>query len=753
MGLKNNWHILALGTTASAISIIYDVYVIVILYFIWLLYLFLFCQLKMSILLLCFTVVVFFYFYFPPPSPPAVTEPPNEVTLHGKVKNFPVQTDKKVEFTLKSEKYGDILLLYFVEDHVKYDSKQIQAGASCSITGDIVVPESATNPHEFDYENYLWHEEIRYQMIVPSLDEVECEKHSWLGYLYKFRSFLLKSASSKLEKETYQWFSTLILGENTALEESIKDIFQRWGLSHVLAISGLHVGIMIALLYFVFTRILLVTKEFVQSFFLVFLPFYALLAGGQPSVWRASLMTLFVVLLNKWRIKMSYADVISIIFLMLVLFNKHIIYHVGFQFSFLVTFAIILSQHWLKQSRSKTEAAFKISFVSQMAILPLQLHYFSYFQPLSILLNVVVVPYFSLFVIPLMFLFLCTSFLPKTILLLLEYPFLFVHDKIMQGITHLDSFIPFSFTFSHMHITVVFFYYVLFIFMMVGLENSRPFKAFCRSLWLCIFILFLAIRPYLSPYGTVTMLDIGQGDAFIIEMPYRKGVYFYDAGAHFSYDTMEASENVYQQVIHPYLQGQGIQEIDAVFISHEHLDHYGSVSFIQQDFTVHNIITSEYYGWAEEKRTTWENVYTAEFNEVLTLQNQFFQVVSPKIKTDSADDNSLALYTEIGGLRWLFTGDIGKETEKEIIKNYPELEVDVLKVAHHGSNTSTDEKIAEKSRGGIGLISLGENNTYGHPNQEVLDTLSKHHINVYRTDEDGAIIYRFKGEEGVFESF
>src|SRR5699024_3377685 len=130
-------------------------------------------------------------------------------------------------------------------------------------------------------------------------------------------------------------------------------------------------------------------------------------------------------------------------------------------------------------------------------------------------------------------------------------------------------------------------------------------------------------------------------------MPYRKGVYFYDAGAHFSYDTMEASENVYQQVIHPYLQGQGIQEIDAVFISHEHLDHYGSVSFIQQDFTVHNIITSEYYGWAEEKRTTWENVYTAEFNEVLTLQNQFFQVVSPKIKTDSADDNSLSLIQKL----------------------------------------------------------------------------------------------------------
>src|SRR5699024_8195039 len=162
----------------------------------------------------------------------------------------------------------------------------------------------------------------------------------------------------------------------------------------VLAISGLHVGIIVALIYFVSTRIFLITKESVQTFFLFFLPIYALLAGGQPSVWRASLMTFLVVFLTKWKIKLSYSDVISII------------YHIGFQFSFLVTFALILSQGWVQHSTTKLESAFKISFVAQMVILPLQFHYFSHFQPLSILLNLLIVPYFSLFVIPLMFLLL-----------------------------------------------------------------------------------------------------------------------------------------------------------------------------------------------------------------------------------------------------------------------------------------------------------------------------------------------------------
>src|SRR5699024_12656818 len=122
---------------------------------------------------------------------------------------------------------------------------------------------------------------------------------------------------------------------------------------------------------------------------------------------------------------------------------------------------------------------------------------------------------------------------------------------------------------------------------------------------------------------------------------------FYDAGARFSYETMEASDNVYRQVIQPYLKGQGIQEIDAIFISHEHLYHDGSVSFIQEDFIVHNIITSEYYKCTEEKQDVWKNIHIARFNEILQFQNQYFQVVSTHIKTDSEHDNYLEINTKV----------------------------------------------------------------------------------------------------------
>src|SRR5699024_11287083 len=108
----------------------------------------------------------------------------------------------------------------------------------------------------------------------------------------------------------------------------------------------------------------------------------------------------------------------------------------------------------------------------------------------------------------------------------------------LTALAYLDILFHFEFTFSNIEKSIVFLYYVLIVFMIMALEKKSSYIAFGRAFLLCSLIIVLALRPYISPYGRVTMLDIGQGDAFIIEMPYRKGVYFYDAGARFSYETM-----------------------------------------------------------------------------------------------------------------------------------------------------------------------------------------------------------------------
>src|SRR5699024_3257473 len=260
------------------------------------------------------------------------------------------------------------------------------------------------------------------------------------------------------------------------------------------------------------------------------------------------------------------------------------------------------------------------------------------------------------------------------------------------------------------------------------------------------------IKPYVSKTGMVTMLDIGQGDAFVIELPYRKGVFIVDAGATFDFDSFEPKDTVYKRVIRPYLMGRGINTIDAIFISHPHLDHHGSIRFILEEFNVHEMLISEYFEIDDKELQKWlqyTNVQftTTKFSTRINRNGQMFYVLSPQRDTHDKNDNSLVLYAQIGKLNWLFTGDISKSVEEQIIKDFTNLEVDILKVAHHGSNTSTADKLLKETQPKVALIPVGRKNRYGHPAKEVIETLENGGIKIYRTDEDGAIQYKFRDEQ------
>src|SRR5690625_7090335 len=131
--------------------------------------------------------------------------------------------------------------------------------------------------------------------------------------------------------------------------------------------------------------------------------------------------------------------------------------------------------------------------------------------------------------------------------------------------------------------------------MMAYLENRRCNRAFYVSLFIVRLFVFISLQPYLSEKGSVTMLDIGQGDEFVIELPYRKGVILIDAGASFSFKDFKPSERVYSQIIQPYFYYRGITDIDAIIVSHEDIDHNGSIPFIVEDFNVEKLVVSEPY--------------------------------------------------------------------------------------------------------------------------------------------------------------
>src|SRR5699024_3369615 len=182
-----------------------------------------------------------------------------------------------------------------------------------------------------------------------------------------------------------------------------------------------------------------------------------------------------------------------------------------------------------------------------------------------------------------------------------------------------------------------------------------------------IFFLFgYAARPYFSAKGTVTMLDIGQGDAFIIELPYRRGTFMIDAGAHFSFVDMQPTDSVYKQIIQPYLKYKWIHRLDAVFLTHGDIDHIGSLSFMMEDNVTDTIYVSEYF--SPDKESDNINIHRLQSGELVEINGHPFMVLSPIRDKMSPNENSLVLYTELGGQNWLFTGDITKEEERELLQ-------------------------------------------------------------------------------------
>lgn len=758
--MKGNWHFVAFAITTAFLTHIYGNYMPLIAFTLWICFLIYTRRLRKLPVIFSLTCLSIFLLWQPakiitPPEPP---QNHNE-TFTGTVTGHLKTTQTKAEFVFREEhseqKFS--IIYFFKEDQPSNILKQepllhIKHGATCLVTGHLEHPQKSRNPGQFDYQKYLQTEGITYQLILKSPQDINCQGGSLLHYVYKLRMIFQNLIFKKLSSNTAAWLNALVLGDKSELSDEVIELFQRWGMSHILAISGLHIGLIVGLLYFLLVKLNIVTKEKAHTIIIIFLPFYALIAGGQPSVLRASLMVLLILLMNKFKFKFSATDILSVVFVILILFDPYIIYHIGFQMSFIVTFGLILSREWIAQTNSSFFKILRISFVAQMIILPIQFIYFYTLHPLSIIINTLVVPYFSVIVIPLMFLFLIFSFLPAFLIGIVDALFNYLHELIISMIQFVDHVAYHPFIFGEFPLIYIIAYYIIFFIFMRHAQAKKLKSAFSYGCLLTLLIITIAMKPYFSSIGTITMLDIGQGDAFVIELPYRKGVFMIDAGSRVLFDDTEISDREYNQVIKPYLDYRGIQKIDSIFLSHEHIDHIGSVPFLLADKNVSEVIISNYYDLdnaignliAESK----VKVTRVSFDEEIVRRGQRFHVLSPTKNID-ANENSLVLYTVFGDKSWLFTGDIYKNVERDILKHYGNFQVDVLKVAHHGSDTSTDEKFLQNTKPNYALISVG-NNSYGHPNESVIQRLIDAKILTMRTDENGAIQYRFKGNNGTF---
>lgn len=439
--------------------------------------------------------------------------------------------------------------------------------------------------------------------------------------------------------------------------------------------TGIHLSMLLHMLTSLFS--LWITKRKAQSFSLAIIAFTAHLTS-----WRDSLLRIFCFRLIAFLLpKSDRSDRLGIAVLLLLTLRPYIVNELVFVLPFLFRFLALFKQEALPR--------FCYTFA---VLIPLQFYYFHEVDMISLLLFGIIRFFYMI------------NYACAFLSLLFPLSFLrYVGDMMLNAVQILEAY----------HLS---FYYqasVLFVLLWIHFLLSLLYKKNRKSLLaLALLCLYTQAEPYLRPYAQVLMLDVGQGDCTLISLPFHQGNILIDVAG-------SEKRNIPKDIIVPALHAQGITSIDAVIITHDDLDHSGGLDQLRELMKVKTVIT--------EKQSD------------LTIGSFRFQFLLKDDEFDDKNENSIITYSNLFGLRFLFMGDAGKQAEAVMMKHYPKLTADVLKVGHHGSKSASSPPFVHSLHPIVALISCGAHNFYGHPHQEVLSALENAQVRILDTPNYGSV--------------
>ncbi|WP_078545522.1 DNA internalization-related competence protein ComEC/Rec2 [Litchfieldia alkalitelluris] len=727
--------------------------------FLYLTYLFL--QKKRTFLSLSFITILSFTIYF------VIVDQNNHSILQQEETDLmfeiisPIHFDgSKLSTTIKTAEGEKLQLAYFAKSEKELHKLTNQSiGTRCSLSGELIKPAIARNPNAFNYREYLYQKKIHwiFQPRNWSVEQCQKSKQSLKNLLINQRLKGIQLVEAYYPIEVVGIVQALIFGERKQIEEDVLASYQSLGLVHLLAISGLHVSFITAMLFYVLIKVG-ITRERTSTILLIFLPFYTIVAGGAPSVIRACLMASLFIISVRWRSKLSPLDALSIACGVMLLYNPYVLFNVGFQLSFIVTFSLVLSSRFILKNNSYVVTLVKVSVIAQLGAFPVILYYFYEISFISIPLNIVFVPLYSIIILPLTLL--------SLIVLIIFAPLGKILVGVISFIIKMVNFFvvwvsegPNTIVFGKPSLIIIICYVITIFILFLYWELNKKLQKALLSLGIVTGLHLFS--PYLNPYGQVTMLDIGQGDTIYIELPFRRAVYLLDVTEVSSFEQEDWKKrknqfSVSKEIILPFLKSRGVKSIDKLIITHGDFDHMGGAETIIDHVNVEELVLGETKEKNELEKLLIEkarkNNIPLQFvgrGDYWSESNYSFYVLAPMGEEATANNQSIVLYTKLGTKSWLFTGDLEEEGEQAFVAGY-QMVVDVLKIGHHGSKTSSTEIFIDQLKPKIGLISVGKNNRYGHPDDQVIERLTEKEVKVLRTDLNGAITFHFTKKGGTF---
>ncbi|TCS83772.1 DNA internalization-related competence protein ComEC/Rec2 [Tepidibacillus fermentans] len=695
----------------------------------------------------------------------------SEPVIDGKLVKFQVQPfsyqwqlqEKRIQTKEKL-----IVNLYLKKETDQEKVRKWANGMGITFYGILEKPSPARNPGQFDYSRYLANQNVYWQIAISDLGNVQVSQRISITYVF----YLLQNQFSQLFDRYLTdpqsgFMKSLILGNRHDLSSEIRDSFSTLGLSHIIAISGLHLTILTLILSWLLANLGL-SREKRGMITGIFLVSYMFLVGASASVIRATLMSLVTLYGLTFRKSFLSLQSIGITFLLMTLYNPKWIYDVGFQLSFVVTFFLIWGYPKVETMlRDKVPSlllsTIAILIITQLASFPLLFYHFHQYSLLSWFANLLFVPIFSFAILPmgLLLLVLGLFHLPFAIWIGQVLDFLLkILFKVIADLSKLNGFE----VYHHYSWWIVVLLYCILIWWLIRREIRDSFISYRVKRYLFFFekvFLILSIGLWfgfilLSPEeARVTMIDVGQGDSFLIESPQGKSILI-DSGGTLSFTKESEWEKrrdpfqVGEDIVLPYLHDQEIKVLDYAVLTHEDADHLEGYLALVDQIPIRWFIVGEGFPRTE----LGEELYTKLNQKQIPIkvvkkgeshlsldQNSTITFLSLGLRPEEKENNqSLITYVKLYQTQFLFMGDLEQKGENQLIQNYSLSTVDFLKVGHHGSQTSTTPTLLDHLHPREALISVGMHNRYGHPSEEVISRLKENQIDIWRTDQDGAII-------------
>jgi competence protein ComEC len=528
--------------------------------------------------------------------------------------------------------------------------------------------------------------------------------------IYWFKNKIVRYLETYKDKAFMYLF---ILGDKKGLDTEEYNVYKNNGIAHLLAISGMHISLFIEILRLILCRL---DKKGQFLIIIIFLAFYLFLTDFAVSVLRVVFFFVFSSLNSYFKLGISRVKLMLLVIILLLTINYLYIYSVAFLYSCIISLGIILSSdkitgnYWLK--------ILKITLISTLFSLPITVSLNYEFNIMSLIVNLVMVPYVTLLLYPVsLIVFIIKPLSPIfSILVMIFQLFNCIFDKIAIIIN-----IP------KMSVIIIICYYI-FLVLYILIKKKR------YLLYICTLIFINKTIPYFDRNFYVYYMDIGQGDSTILISPNKKETIMIDTGGKLL-GNYKVSDNVIL-----YLKSLGITKIDYLILTHGDFDHMGDSLNIVEKYKVKNVIFNNdkfnsLEGSLSLNLKKKKIKYYKGYNKLNFAKNYLTFLNTGKY--DNENDNSNVIYFKYNNYQFLFMGDASIKREKDILDKYNLEDIDFLKVGHHGSNTSSSEDFINSINPKYSLISVGKNNRYGHPKESVLNILKN--SKTYRTDQDGSI--------------